>query len=205
MIPVSTPAFETGALLLQITPSGESFLKLDILTAAHGRLIALLRRSAKKSASQPDLFEHLQLRLEPGQGGGVYFVKEYRLLNSYAAIAKNYSAFQRAGDWARLLTRNLPHDTPADSIFNLTTQALNAWADGSAPEATYFKTLYRFARDEGLAVKQHWWAELPRGARELAAVVLNHPLADLPCEDSEVTPLHQSLSRWLKGHAEWAV
>jgi hypothetical protein len=62
--------------------------------------------------------------------------------------------------------------------------------------------MYRFARDEGYPVKQEWFPSLPLADRELAAGMLNRPLAEQTVSVEETVRLRRSLEDYLRERTE---
>ena len=142
-------------------------------------LLRLPRASAPAANPAPDLFDRLALTLEHGRGspvGGPWFVREHRLLMRHSTIGRSYEALAAASRLARIITRNPgAQDTRAD-IDALLTRAFAAFARPAArPELVLFKSLYVFARDEGLPLKEEWLPLLPPADRDLAAAALALP------------------------------
>ena len=142
-------------------------------------LLRLPRASAPAANPAPDLFDRLALTLEHGRGspvGGPWFVREHRLLMRHSTIGRSYEALGAASRLARVITRNPgAQDTRAD-IDALLTRAFAAFARPAArPELVFLKSLYVFARDEGLPLKEEWLPLLPPADRDLAAAALALP------------------------------
>jgi len=157
----------------------------------------------------PDLFDLLALDLQPSRttpsaqvnaqphppaltavaagssvGGGLWFVREHRLLLRHAAIGRDYPTLAAASRLARLITRNpIPQDSRS-AVHTLLNQAFAAFSrPGTRPDLVFFKSLYCLARDEGLPLKQHWLPTLPAPDRTLVAASLS-----LPADTHEAPP-----------------
>lgn len=200
------PPLTTDAIVLQRHPPAENFQRLALFSPTEGNLTALQRVVARKGAPESvpaDLFDELQLRLESGrQGGGLWFVKESRLLVRHAGIGRSYDALRLACELATLVVRN---PVPAESLWSvhaLLRQTLAAFATGVRPDVAAFKALYCFVRDEGYPLKQQWLPTLPAVDRETVAGLLARPLADQTAAAAEVARLHRRLHDYLRAHTE---
>jgi hypothetical protein len=172
-------------VLAKATHAGDQLI-LTGFSPDDGLLTALLRlprAGATAAAPTPDLFDRLALTLEHGRGspaGGPWFVREHRLLVRHAAIGRSYESLAAASRLARVITRNPGAQDTRAGIDALLTRAFAAFARPAArPELVFFKSLYVYARDEGLPLKEEWLPLLPPADRDLAAAALALP-ADAP-------------------------
>ena len=117
------------ALILKTEPSGESFLKLHVLTAESGIFLCLKRLSKKADRSTtPDLFDQAAVMFETSQQGTMRFVKEYQLIRRRERIGYNYRCLQNASRLSRLLVSNAAHMPESEVLYELTARALDAFA-----------------------------------------------------------------------------
>lgn len=172
-------------VLAKATHAGDQLI-LTGFSPEDGLLTALLRlpRAGASSANPPpDLFDRLVLALEHGRGsptGGPWFVREHRLLVRHAAIGRSYESLAAASRLARVITRNPGAQDTRAGIDALLTRAFAAFARPAAhPELVFFKSLYVFARDEGLPLKEEWLPRLPPADCDFAASALALP-SDAP-------------------------
>ncbi len=172
-------------VLAKATHAGDQLI-LTGFSPEDGLLTALLRlpRAGASTANPPpDLFDRLVLALEHGRGsptGGPWFVREHRLLVRHAAIGRSYESLAAASRLARVITRNPGAQDTRASIDALLTRAFAAFARPAArPELVFFKSLYVFARDEGLPLKEEWLPRLPPADCDFAASALALP-SDAP-------------------------
>lgn len=198
-------AEEQEALVLKTEPSGESFLKLHMLTAGRGIFLCLKRISKKSTEStKPDLFDQASVQLENSKQGTMLFVKEYQLLQRREAIGLNYRSLRAASYFAQLLVRNAAHMPESELLFELTARTLNAFAEGKAPEIVLLKGTYLLLKDEGYPVRESWWPELPAEWREPSRELLKLPSPQKT--DSEVRErceqIQQHLHRWMRGNTD---
>jgi len=189
------------ALVLKTEPSGESFLKLHLLTAEQGIFLCLKRVSKKAGQSAaPDIFDTASVALENSKQGTLRFVKEYQLLKRRESIGQNYRSLHAASTLARLLIRNGAHMPESLVLFDLTRRALDAFAEEKAPGIVLLKSLYLLLKDEGYPVRESWWPELPAKWREPTRALLSQPTpAKTDSETRELCErLEQHLIRWMR-------
>jgi hypothetical protein len=101
-----------------------------------------------------------------------------------------------------LLARNTVHEESRSKVYLLLREALAALAGTSRPDIVHLKSLYRFARDEGYPIKEHWFPALPAIERDAIATLLNQPVAGQTAEPSLVAKLQRRLEDYLRGHTE---
>jgi hypothetical protein len=195
---------QTDAFVLLKQPPADTFQSFTVFSAEHGVLLVLQRLPKKNSAGAVllDLFDEASLLLESSNQGRTWFVREPRLLTRHAGIGRSYDSLRFACSLASLAARN---PGPAEShapVAALLRTAFAAFAGSPRPDLVYFKSLYRFARDEGYPVKQEWLASLPAAQCTIAAEVLNQPLAAQTAEPAAVTRLTHRLEDYLRTHTE---
>ena len=164
------------ALVLKTEPSGESFLKLYVLTAESGIFLCMKRISKKINTSiTPDLFDTAVILLETSQQGTMRFVKEYQLRQRRDIIGQNYRSLRSASRLSQLLVTNASHMPESEWLFTLTERAFDAFAAGKAPDVVLLKSLYLLLKDEGYPVRESWWPTLRTDLRETAKRLLSKP------------------------------
>ncbi|MDQ8194986.1 hypothetical protein QEH59_11155 [Coraliomargarita sp. SDUM461004] len=198
------------ALVLKTEPSGESFLKLYLLSAESGIFLCLKRLSRSKRAqtsTTPDLFDQASISLEMSQQRTMRFVQEYLLLQRREAIGQNYHSLSCAARLSQLLVSNASHMPESERLFQLTARSLDAFAAGKAPEVVLLKALYLLLKDEGYPVRESWWPTLRIDLRGQARQLLRSPApsqldkaAKTDCERIE-----QHLTDWMRHHTELIV
>ncbi len=196
------------ALVLKTEPSGESFLKLHVLTAESGVFLCLKRISKKASATiTPDLFDQAALLLETSQQGTMRFVKEYQLIRRRERIGLNYHSLRSASRLSQLLVHNASHMPESEILFDLTARAFDAFAKGKAPEVVLLKSLYRLLKDEGYPVRESWWPTLRTDLRDQAKQLLQAPSpARLEAAEKESCErIEQHLTLWMRHHTDLIV
>ncbi|HWA85509.1 MAG TPA: hypothetical protein VG710_04750 [Opitutus sp.] len=197
-LPLST----TGFVLLK-RPPADAFQSFTAFSPEHGLLAVLQRLSKKPAASPPlDLFDEASLQLESTNQGRTWFVREARLLTRHADLGRSYDALRLASALAALVARN---PVPAESrapVAELLRQAFASLAAGARPDIVWFKSLYRFARNEGHPVREQWFPTLPAADRAAVATLLNQPLSAQTARPAAVARLTARLAEYLTGHTE---
>lgn len=197
-------SLQTDAFILLKRPAADAFQTFTAFSAEHGALL-VLQRVAKKSAVTSvalDLFDEVSLLLESSNQGHTWFVKEPRLIARHADIGRSYDALRLASALTALVARNVVDADSRATVTDLLRQALAAFASSSRPDIVYFKSVYRFARDEGYPLKQQWFPTLPATDRREAATLLNRPLAEQNAPAELVERLQRRLETYLRGHTE---
>jgi hypothetical protein len=201
---VAGPTLTTEAIVLLKRPPAENFQSLGVFSAEHG-VVTVLQRISKKNTARTtslDLFDEASLLLESSNQGATWFVKEVQLHTRHAEIGRNYEALQLASSLALLVSRNLAPEESRGRLYTLLQQAFAAFGTSSRPDIVYFKSLYRFARDEGHPVKQQWFPTLPSADRSLVIDLINRPLLEQTAPPAEVARLQRRLENYLRGHTE---
>ena len=109
--------------------------------------------------------------------------------------------FFAAAEISRLFLNNGSHILEPQTLFALLLKSLDAMEHGS-PQAVRIKTLFVFAQQEGLPVKQAWLPELDIGLRKQAEVILGSRLSELKELPARVDEILKSLTLWLNSETE---
>jgi len=199
-----TQQLQTTAFILARLPSGsDAFEQLTAFSAEHGVLLLLRRVKQTKTSSTPlDLFDEAELWLESSSQGRTWFVKEHRFIQRHDGIGRSYDALRAAVAIGQVLARNPVPDESRPAVTELLRTSFGALAAGGRPDLVWVKTLYCLLRDEGYPVKQQWWPGLPAADREIAAQVLNQPVAGQTAEPSAVARVTKRLEEWVAGETE---
>ncbi len=197
-------SLSTEAFVLGRRPPADRFQTFNLFSAAHGPLLALQRVAGKTAAATValDLFDEVALLLETSNQGRTWFIKEARLLARPAGIGRNYDALRLASALATLIAHNPVDEDSRAAVAELLRAAFAAFATGPRPDIVYFKSLYRFTRDEGYPLKQHWFPTLPPDDRAEVVTLLNRPLAEQTAGAAIVARLQRRLEDYLRGHTE---
>jgi hypothetical protein len=203
---------QTTALILSRQPSGsDTFEQLSAFSAEHGLLLCLTRvlrpglarrSSAVRSEGGLDLFDEAELWLESSNQGRTWFLKEHRHVQRHEGIGRSYDALRVASALGALITRNPVPDESREEIRNLLRTSFAALAAGHRPDIVWVKALYCLLRDEGYPVKQQWWPQLLGADRDIAAQLLNQPLATQTAEPPAVARIARRLEDWIRGETE---
>lgn len=197
-------SLQTDGFVVDKRPPADAFQSLTIFSAEHGALL-VLQRIAKKAATTSitlDLFDEVSLTLESSNQGRTWFLKEADLIRRLADLGRSYDALRFASALAALVARNPVNEESRAAVADLLRMAFAAFASGGRPDIVYFKSIYRFARDEGYPLKQQWFPTLPSADRAVVATLLNKPLAEQTAEPAAVVRLQRRLEEYLRGHTE---
>ena len=172
----------TEAFVLLKRPPAEAFQSCALFSREHGVLTVFLRVPKKAASSRAalDLFDEAACALESSSQGRTWFVREARVIARATAVGRSYEALMAASTLAGIVIRNPTAPDGRAAIASLLRTALSAFGGATDPAAVLFKSVYRFARDEGYPVAQQWLPSLPGELREAAAHLLRTPLAELP-------------------------
>lgn len=189
-------------LVLGRIEQGERYWRFQLFNPDEGPIEALWRRSSKvASHAPPDLFQVIAASLNRAGKSKLPFITEFALKEGYAELAHSYPALKEATGFTRTIWQNLRHAEFFAPLFDLTTQALAAFASGLDPEVVHFKALYRFAREEGYPVKEQWWAQKCEADRALIAEIIQKPVGELRPE-AAAQPHLENLKQYLHYHTE---
>lgn len=179
---------------------------LGLVTAEEGFLRIIARQSSRKGATPvPDLFESGEFRVESSRsGGGLAFLRDFRLLDGRPGIARHYEGFRRATEFLRLMRQHPSHPESACQQLELVDRALDAWSAGAPPAAVHLKALFRFAQLEGYPVEERWLEQLPGNTREQTRRVLQTPASAIEAGSADMEARVRSLSRWVSETTEIA-
>ena len=190
------------ALVLSLESSGESFLKLTVLSPESGAFYCLKRIAKKKSSTTdtPDLFDTAEIDLETTKQGSALFVSNYRTLNRRSEIGQNYHKLLAASEFSALLATNSPQMGDYADLYHRVERSLDAFCERAHPTIVLLKSLYLLLKDEGYPVRESWWPNLPSTLREAAKNILNQPTpdAELAIASNDCQLLTKNLYMWLQ-------
>lgn len=195
---------QTEAFVLLNRPPSDAFQNFTLFSAEQGTLLVLQRVSKKPSTGSValDLFDEAALDLESRNQGQTWFVKEARLIRRHATLGRSYDALRFASALASLVARNPVSADSRIDVATLLRQAFASFAGGARPDLVWFKSLYRFARDEGYPVKEQWFPTLPAADRTVVATLINRPLVEQAADAATVARLTSRLGEYLRGHTD---
>ena len=196
------PELEIRGVLLNQEDTGENFSRLTLFST-HGLLRCLLRKSRKLSAvSPPDLFDEVEIILQPPKNQGISFVKEYQVLQKRMSLVMDRSRFETAGFLARFYIDNGEHLLDSPQFYRILQNALGSLLEDGFPPTVLVKSLFLFAREEGLPVKESWLSDLPSKTLEQAVTLLKRPVKESGDLNDLVPSLLESLCQWLRTDTE---
>lgn len=198
-------SLQTDAFVLLKRPPSDAFQSLSVFSAEHGALLVMQRVAKKASAASAvslDLFDEAALILESSNQGRTWFLKESQLIARHTELGRSYDTLRLASRLASLIARNTVHEESRAAVAELLRAAFAAFAAHARPDIVYFKSLYRFARDEGYPIKQQWFPTLPSADRTDVAALLNRPLVEQTAPPAAVLRLERRLEEYLRGHTE---
>lgn len=194
----------TDAFVLLKRPPSDAFQSLTVFSPTHGAMLAL-QRLTKKTATTTvalDLFDEAALDLESTNQGQTWFVREARLITRHAGLGRSYDTLRLASALATLIARNPVPEEGRAATADLLRTALAAFASAARPDFVWFKSLYRFARDQGYPLKEQWFPTQIAADREALTVLVNRPLAEQVAPLAQVDRLTTRLAEYLRGHTE---
>ena len=202
-----SPSLATDAWIISKRPPTEKFQPLIAFSAEHGRLAVYLRLQRKESAAVValDLFDETALTVESSNQGQSWFIKEARLLVRHSEIGRSYEALRHASTFAAVVARNDVPEEGRSTVYTLLRNAFAAFSGPTRPDVVHFKSLYRFARDEGYAVRQQWLPTLPAELQEQANYLLRTPLGEIAAtapDESTTALLQQRLEDYLRAYTD---
>lgn len=187
-------------------PPGDTFQTLNLFTVEHGAILAMQRVPKKAGpGSLLDLFDHASLLLETSNQGRTYFVKEARLLTRHGEIGRSYDGLLLASRLATVIARNPLDEAGRPQVLALLCRAFAAFGRSPRPDVVYLKALYRFAREEGLPLKEEWFPTLPASDRAGLSALLNQPLEEQSAAPELVTRWKRRLEEYLRGHSDFVI
>jgi hypothetical protein len=201
---VPAQLLQTDAFVLLKRPPTDTFQTLSVFSAEHGPLLVLqrIRKTATAGAGTLDLFDEAALQLESSNQGRTWFIKEARLITHHGGIGRSYDALRLASALAALVARHHVDESSRAPVAELLRSAFAAFATSPRSDIVFFRSLYRFARDEGYPVREQWFPTLPAADRADVATLLNRPLAEQTANPETVARLQRRLDEYLRGHTE---
>lgn len=187
------------ACLLAKAPSGENSSRLVFFLREYGLQTVFLKGRRKGPSGQlPDLFEIGELTIRKSGPDGIGFFSEFTLQESFKGIGLSYRHLVVASSLTRFFEQNLQHMESFEQAWLALHQALLALSTKPAPEATLFKTVFLFARQEGYPVSRGWLNGLSTTNRIEVEAILREPLEALHLPKERVTYWLDRLSIYLE-------
>lgn len=196
---MASKSFVVQGLVLGHEEPAEGHRDLNLFSAEKGLLRCRRRLSSEKKHSPvPDLFSDIELKLNPVDGGHLFYFREWMIIRSRGGIGFDYRRLEAAGALARTILKNARWLETFEYAVQLLGKAFDALEAGSLPEAVRLKTLFLLIHSEGYPVEEDWrmaWLEQERKA--ISALLVNS--VDTCVEDSS------DLMRWRRNLEQWTV
>ncbi len=190
-------------IVLDRVLSGERFFSLSLFGRSKGPFRGMVRRSRQRMP--PDHFDSGVAEWgRSRRGGDLVFIDDFQFEKRRSGIARDWDRMRTAARLGMVFFRNGNHlEDPAEA-FAICQRALDWLNEPCSSGAVYLKALYRFAREEGFAVKQGWWSDLNPPDRDRAKAILQSPIPAVDpaiCQGPSMDELVGSLERWLSSEA----
>ena len=196
------PELEIRGVVLNREETGENFIRLTLF-CSNGLRRCLLRKVRKLSAiSPPDLFDETEIALQPNNSQGLSFIKEHQVLQKRMSLAFDRERFDAAGFLARFYIDNGEHLLDSIQFFRILQDALTSLIDHGHPPTVLVKTLFLFAREEGLPVKESWFSGLSVEFAKVAQAILRLPVKESISLHDQAPLILESLCHWLRSETE---
>lgn len=192
----------SDAIVLKLTPTGERFTQVNLLTSQHGLFSLLKRNQNKANAFSIDLFDQGEAHIDnkPGENANQGFLNDFHVSKKRSGLGKNYRLLQAASWMSGLLLANPIHEETTEDLLRLAERAFDALNDGRPPQAVMLKTLYVFARDEGYPILEDWASKLSPQIASKVATLLKTPLAEIQLDEASQKSAFASLAHYVEHH-----
>lgn len=190
-----------NAIVLKLTPTGETFTQVRLLSPERGLLSVLKRNRSKANGYSVDLFDQGEAHIDfkAGESSNNGFLTEFSVSTKRNGIGKSYHALQAASWLSGLLLANPLHDDElAEETHRLAARSLDSLSDGAPPQALLLKALYVYARDEGYPVLVDWAQKLKPALSSRVTTILNTPLKDINLSKEDQQSSFASLARYVE-------
>lgn len=199
---------ELSGIVLSRDPAGDRFLRIRIFDRTEGLSAALFPVPAKgnKKSSPPDLFDVVECILKPVKAeSSIPFVLDFKRVHSFRELASKPIFFITASEIARFYLNNGSHLLDPAPHLKLLYSSLDSFSRVKAPKVVLLKLYFRFAREEGLPVRESWLAGLPSDLHDDALEILKLPVDKTKIVDSKIYEVLESLKIWMNAETELRV
>lgn len=201
------PTLTTEAVVLEKRPAAsDGWERLAVFTPDEGLISVMVRRRRAKAEAPLDLFDEATLVLEGGEGsqegGRTWFLRDTQVRTRRPELGRSYACLAAASRLAALATRNPVGAESRPGVYALLRSAFTAFAESDRSDIILFKSLYRFARDEGYPVKEDWRRQLTAADREQVAAILDRPVRGAGAAAETVARLFSRLEDYLRANTE---
>ena len=118
------------------------------------------------------------------------------------SISQDRAIFDAAGFLAKFYLTNGEHLLESTRFFQILQNAMASLIKHDHAPTILLKSLFLFSREEGLPVKESWFLGLSRDSAKIARAVLGKPVKDSVELSEQVSPLLESLCKWLRTETE---
>lgn len=184
-------------IVLQKLPRGESGIVFKIFSKSEGIVAVYKRISQKKASFLPDYFDEVCFAVKQGREGSMLFGSDCEILARRTELAKNYSSYECASKLALCCVKNGSYLENFEALYHTFEAALRALAEGADYIACEIKFMYVFARNEGYAIREDFFANLDLKERELFKSVLLTPAKELNIDADECAKLLKKMNFWI--------
>ncbi|MGH7995726.1 MAG: hypothetical protein ACREFX_05170 [Opitutaceae bacterium] len=194
----------TEALVLEKRPAASDGWERLVLFSPEEGPLSVLRRQGRRAGGGPplDLFDEASVVLESSNEGGGWFLREARVGAHRPELGRSYACLQAASRLARVAARNPVAPEGRARAYALVRDAFEALAAADRPDVVLFKSLFRFARDEGYPVKQEWRPSLGPADRQQVDALLERPVRETALGVEAVARLQRRLEDYLRANTE---
>ena len=173
---------------------GERFLKIRIFDPIDGLKASLFGLRSRHKISPPDMFDDVECILRPVKtDSSLPFVQDFRIVKSYRELATKPKVFVTASEIARFYLNNGSHLLDPGPRLKLLNAALDSFQRTDFPQVVLLKLYYRFARDEGLPVRESWLISLPQSLLDLTIAILRRPVHQTSVDADKIIEVLKSL------------
>jgi len=203
---VSTSDLEVSGIVLNQEQAGESHRRVYLFSEV-GLAPFLFRQKRSGPFSRfPDFLDEVECLLCPPKGGGgLSFVREFKVLSSPRELARNAESFLAASQLARFYLDNGAHLLDPSPHFSLLRKGIDAIPYAGNPGIVLLKVYFEFSRKEGLPVRESWLYSLGGEVRAQAEAFLSRPVRELALPADELMGLLTSLKTWMNAETELRV
>jgi len=203
---VSASDLEVSGVVLNQEQAGESHRRVYLFSEA-GLTPFLFRQIRSGPFSRlPDFLDEVECLLSPPKGGGgLSFVREFKVLSSARELAKNAQSFLAASQLARFYLDNGAHLLDPVPHFRLLKKGIDAIPHAGNPSVVLLKVYFEFSRKEGLPVRESWLRSLSEEDRAQTEALLSRPVRELTLPADELMGLLTSLKTWMNAETELKV
>ena len=192
-------------IVLQKEFRGESGILFKVFSKVDG-IVALYKRvSQKKAASLPDYFDEVCFEVQKAKSGNMLFASEYDILVRRTELAKRYEAYECAAKLALCCARNGAYLENFEPLYESFEAALNALISGADAAVCELKFMYLFARNEGYAIREDFFANLDNESRGIFKQILLSPSKALDLPASDARGLLDAMLAWIAENTDIAI